>query len=54
MLVPNLKLMSEAIEAHIEKHEKKVKDPREAEAEAERIRTDLIVKVLDKASKTWI
>ncbi len=43
--------MSEAIEAHVEEHKQKVKDPKEAEAEAECIRDDLIVKVLDKASK---
>ncbi|MGD0995742.1 MAG: hypothetical protein ABR909_09505 [Candidatus Bathyarchaeia archaeon] len=51
LLFPNVKLMSEAIEAHVEEHKQKVKDPKEAEAEAECIRDDLIVKVLDKASK---
>ena len=51
LLVPDVKLMSEAIEAHVEEHKQKVKDPKEAEAEAERIRDDLIVKVLNKASK---
>ena len=51
MLVPNVKLMSEAIEAHVEKHKQKVKDPKAAEAEAERIRDYLIMQVLDKASK---
>lgn len=51
MLVPNVKLMSEAIEAHIAKHKQKVKEPKAAEAEAERIRDDLIIQVLDKASK---
>ena len=43
--------MSEAIEAHVETHKQKVKDPKEAEAEAERIRDDLIAQVLEKASK---
>lgn len=51
MLVPNVKLMSTAIEAHVEEHKKKIKDPDKAEAEAERIRDDLIVKVFDKASE---
>lgn len=51
MLVPNVKLMSEAIKAHVAKHKQKVKDPKAAEAEAERIRDDLITQVLDKASK---
>lgn len=49
MLVPDVKLMSDAIEAHVAKHKQKVKDAEEAEVEAERIRNDLIVKVLDKA-----
>jgi hypothetical protein len=52
LLVPNVKSMSEAIEAHVEKHRKKGKDPKEAEAETERIREYLIMQVLDKASKT--
>lgn len=46
-----VKLMSEAIEAHVPKHKQKVKDPKAAEAEAERISDDLITQVLDKASK---
>jgi len=51
MLVPNAKIMSEAIEAHVAKHKQKVKNPKEAEAEAERIREDLIIQVLDMASE---
>lgn len=51
MLVPNVKLMSEVIEAHVEKHKQKIKDTKAAEAEAERIRDDLITQVLKKASK---
>ena len=35
MLVPNVKLMSEAIETHILKHKQKVKDLKAAETEAE-------------------
>jgi hypothetical protein len=49
LLVPNVKKMNEAIEAHILEHTKKIKDAKEAEAEAERVRSDLIVKVLEKA-----
>ena len=52
LLVPNVKAMSEAIESHVAKHRQKVKDPKEAEAEAERIRDDLITKILEKASKS--
>ena len=51
LLVPNIKQMSEAIEAHIIEHTKKIKVAKVAEAEAERIRDDLIAKVLDKASE---
>ena len=43
--------MNEAIEAHINEHTKKLKTPKEAEAEAERIRDDLIIQVLEKASE---
>lgn len=49
LLVPNIKLMSQAIEAHIEEHKKKMKSHKEAEAEAERIGDDLTAKVLRKA-----
>ena len=51
LLVPNVKLMNEAIEAHILERTKKCKVPKEAEAEAERIRDDLIIQVLEKASE---
>ena len=51
LLVPNIKQMSEAIETHIIEHTKKIKVAKEAETEAERIRDDLIAKVLDKASE---
>ncbi len=49
LLVPNVNLMSEAIEAHVEEHTKEIEDPKAAEAEAERVRNDLIIKVLSKA-----
>jgi hypothetical protein len=51
LLVPNVQEMNKAIEAHILEHTKKIKVAKEAEAEAERIRDDLIIKVLEKASQ---
>jgi ABC-type sulfate transport system permease subunit len=51
LVVPNIKLMSKAIETHVEKHLQEVTDPKEAEAIAEHIRADLIIQVLEKASK---
>jgi hypothetical protein len=52
LLVPNVKIMSKAIESHAAKHKQKIKDPKEAEAEAERVRDDLIAQILEKASKS--
>jgi len=51
LLVPNVEVMSKAIETHVAKHMQEVKDPKEAEAIAEHIRDDLIIQVLEKASK---
>jgi hypothetical protein len=51
MIVPNVKLTSAAIEAHVETHKQKIKDRKAAEEEAERIRDNLITQVLEKASK---
>jgi hypothetical protein len=51
LLVPNVTKMNDAIEAHIFEHTKKLKNAKEAEAEAERVRSDLITKVLEKASE---
>lgn len=51
LLIPNVKEMNKAIEAHIMEHTKKIESVKEAEAEAERIRDDLIIKVLEKASQ---
>jgi len=51
LLVPNVKKMGAAIEAHIIEHTKKIRDSEDAVAEAERIRDDLIIKVLEKASE---
>ncbi len=51
LLVPNVKVMSEAIEAHTErKHKLKVNNL--AEVEAEKVRGYLITQVFDEASKT--
>ena len=52
LVVPNVKLMTKAIETHVAKHMQEVKDPKEAAAIAEHIRDDLIIQVLEKASKT--
>lgn len=51
LLIPNVQEMNKAIEAHVLEHTKKLKTAKEAEAEAERIRDDLIIKVLEKASQ---
>ena len=51
LLVPNVKKMGAAIEAHIIEHTKKISNSKDAEAEAERVRDDLIVKVLEMASE---
>ncbi len=49
VLVTNVAKMSEAIEAHALEHAKAFKTKREKDAEAERVRDDLIAKVLDRA-----
>jgi hypothetical protein len=51
MLVPNAKVMSAAIEAHMEEHKQKVADLKAAQAEAERIGDYLISQVFEMASK---
>ncbi len=51
LLVPNVKEMSQAIEAHIEEHKLKIENPMEAKEESERIRTNLIEQVFDLAAK---
>jgi hypothetical protein len=50
VLVPDIELMGEAIEAHVKEHKNKILGRKNAEAEAERTRDDLIAKVLRKAS----
>ncbi len=49
-LVPNAKVMSAAIEAHMEEHKQKVADPVASQAEAERIGDYLITQVFEGAS----
>jgi len=49
LLVPDARQMSEAIEAHVEAHVKKIENQKEANVEAERIRDDLIAKAFSKA-----
>ena len=51
LLVPNVKVMNVAIEAHVAKHVQKINDPKIAKVEGNRIRDDLIIQVLKKASK---
>ncbi|MCW4000669.1 MAG: hypothetical protein NWE93_10555 [Candidatus Bathyarchaeota archaeon] len=51
LLIPNVKLMSKAIEDHVLLHIKEIKSEKEAEAEAERVRDDLTAKVLIRASE---
>lgn len=50
LLVPDAKLMGEAIEAHVEEHKSKAKTRAEAES-LEKIRDDLILQVFDEASQ---
>lgn len=50
LLVPDAKLMGQAIEAHVEKHRSKAKTAAELK-EVEEIRDDLITQVFDKAAQ---
>jgi hypothetical protein len=49
LLIPNLRLMSQAIDAHVAEHKKKLKGNPHAEAEVEQITDELIEQVLIKA-----
>ncbi len=51
LLVPNIKKMSEAIEAHVESHKLRITNPARAKEESERIRNNLAKQVLDLASE---
>jgi hypothetical protein len=50
-VVPNVNLMSEAIETHVDQHRSKSKNPSKAETEVDRIRDDLIGQIFDVASE---
>ncbi len=51
LLIPDLKAMSASIEDHALQHKSKIADPEKAEAETERIRSILIMRVLLKVVK---
>jgi hypothetical protein len=51
MLVPDAKVISVAIEAHMEEYKQKVADPKASQAEAERIGDYLVSQVFEEASK---
>jgi hypothetical protein len=51
LMIPGVKVMNTAIEAHVDKHKKLVMYPANVEAEAERIREYLIIQLFDKASQ---
>jgi len=51
LLVSNVKLMSKAIDTHVEKHKRKVKDPAEAEKESDKVSEYLIMQLFEKVSK---
>ena len=51
LLIPNVKEMSKAIDAHVAEHKKKTKDPLRAEHEAEAIENYLIKQLFDATSK---
>ena len=51
LLLPSVKAMNLAIEAHVETHVLKIKDAAEAERESEQVRSNLIEQVFELASK---
>lgn len=50
LLVPDLKMMTRAIEAHAAIHGEREKDPAKAASEKQRIETDLIAQTLKAAA----
>ncbi len=50
LLVPDLKMMTKAIEAHVALHGEREKDPAKAIFEQERIELDLIAQTLEVAT----
>jgi hypothetical protein len=53
LLVPDLKIMTKAIEAHAAQHGKNEKDPIKAASEQERIENILVAKTLKGASELY-
>jgi hypothetical protein len=52
LMIPNVKEMSQAIEAHAEEHAQKFKTKKEKDAEAEKVRDYLITQLLSKACES--
>ncbi len=52
LLIPDVKLMSKALQAHVDEHIRKLKNHKEAKLEAETLMDVLVTKVLQKASET--
>lgn len=50
LLIPDIKAMNQAIEAHVETHALKIKKSEKAEEETERVRSHLIEQMFDLAS----
>ena len=53
LLVPDLKMMAKAIEAHASQHGERKKDPVKAASEQERIENELVEKTLKEAAKHY-
>ncbi|MCW4009482.1 MAG: hypothetical protein NWF05_02540 [Candidatus Bathyarchaeota archaeon] len=51
LLVPDLKAMAEAIDAHVKEHCKRETNPEKAAAESERLWNLLVAAVFEKAAK---
>ncbi|MGO8805428.1 MAG: hypothetical protein ACLQO7_02340 [Candidatus Bathyarchaeia archaeon] len=51
LLLPSVKAMSQAIEAHVETHTLKIKNASEAQRESDRLRTNLIEQVFNLAER---
>lgn len=51
LLVPSFKAMSVAIDAHVETHERKIKDPDKAVKESDQVRRSLIEQVFEYAAQ---
>ena len=51
LLLPSVKAMSQAIEAHVATHASKIKNPSEVEMESDRVRSHLIEQVFELAER---